>query len=105
MSETIDSIYSSSNVVVKILHEALGEIRENLSSHKCEQNVALWGSHNALFRRPLVTSPACPVQKQWVEINFCFHETFELLIKFIYSEKATKFCEISTFVLCSASQK
>ena len=27
------------------------------------------------------------------------------LLKFIYSEKATKFCEIFTFVLCSASQK
>ena len=47
-------------LVVKILHEALGEIRENLSSHKCEQNVALQGSHNALFHRSLVTKSRFP---------------------------------------------
>ena len=37
------------------------------------------------------------VLASWKSINFCFvHLSGHFILKFIYSEKATKFCEIFT---------
>ena len=43
-----------------------------------------------------VTSLTKMKNKKWNEINFSFSQKIRLKLKFTYSEKATKFCKIST---------